>query len=532
MSADFERIYLNESKAHGRFRIAEIGLGWKAAASASMGGSAGIKAQPFLLPQDELSSAQWSRGSRGWELRIQTKNKGVVRLDGFDQEDFNQLKSEFQRVFNIPIDHKEHSLRGWNWGSADLARNEVVFQVNGKPSFEIPYKQISNSNLATKNEVAVELNLVNNIDNIEKTGDELVELRFFIPGSVDAEGNDNNNENNEEEEKSAAQIFYEQLKEKADIGQVSGEAIVSFPDTLFLTPRGRFDIDMYENSFRLRGKTYDHKVQFKQIERIFSLPKPDDIHHLMIIQINPPLRQGQTPYPYLVLQVSKDEEMEVEINMEEDEFKEKYENRLKKNYDSKTHLVLSHVFRGLAERRIIVPGSFTSRHGQCAVSCSLKVNEGYLYFLEKCFLFVTKPTVYIPYSDVSSVSISRAGDSSTSNRTFDLEILLRNSVNSHIFANISKDEQNSIQSFLKEKGIHIKNEEAEQQQRITQALKDELDDEDDEDVVMNSEDEESPDEDFKSGSDSDSDDDSEVSDGSGDSDAEVTDEPPLKKSKV
>lgn len=520
---DFERIYLNQSKANGRFRIAESGLGWKAA---STGGSAN-KTQPFLLPSDELSSAQWSRGSRGWELRIQTKNKGVAKLDGFDQQDFNQLKNELQRLFNIQLDHKEHSLRGWNWGNTDLARNELVFNVSGKPAFEIPYNQINNSNLAAKNEVAIDMNLIN--ENNDTAGDELVEVRFYIPGTVPYEDDDVAEE--DREEKTSAAAFYDQLKEKADIGQVAGEALASFTDILFLTPRGRFDIDLYPSYLRLRGKTYDHKIQYRQVERIFSLPKPDDIHHLMVIHVNPPLRQGQTPYPYLVLQFAKDEELEVEINVSEEEFKEKYEGRLKKRYDQQTHLVLSHVFRGLTERRIIIPGSFTSKHGQAAVSCSLKVNEGYLYLLEKCFLFVTKPTVYVPYNDVQSVYISRAGDSSTSNRTFDLEVTLRSTSASHTFANISKDEQSTLESFLKEKGLRVKNDDIEQQARINAVLANEMDSSDDDVRMGSASDDESPDEDFQGESD---DSDSDLAE-EFDSDAPGSDDeaegPPSKKPK-
>ncbi|KAH3676219.1 hypothetical protein WICPIJ_009179 [Wickerhamomyces pijperi] len=528
---DFEKIYLNQSKVSGRFRLAGSGLGWKAAANA--GGSA-TKAQPFLLSSDELSSAQWSRGSRGWELRIQTKNKGVVRLDGFDQQDFNQLKNELQRSYSIQLDHKEHSLRGWNWGNTDLARNEIIFQVNGKPAFELPYQHIGNSNLANKNEVTVEMNLME--ANQDIAGDELVEVKFYIPGTVG--GETVKNENGEEEvnsEESKASIFYEQLKEKADIGQVTGETIASFTDILFLTPRGRYDIDMFESSLRLRGKTYDHKVQYRQIERIFSLPKPDGMHHLMILQINPPLRQGQTPYGFLVLQLTNDEELEIDINLTEEDFQGKYKDKLNKRYDQQAHTVLSHVFRGLTDRRIIVPGSFSSKSGQAAVSCSLKVNEGYLYLLERNFLFVTKPTVYIPYSEVQQVSISRAGDNIATNRTFDLEIVMKNGTNSVTFANISKDEQSLIESFLKEKGIRVRNLDAEEKARIAAQLRDVADDSDDGDVNMGSADEdESPDEDFNGSEDSDDDVAEEFdSDASmSDDDDDNSNQPPTKKAKI
>lgn len=514
---DFERIYLNSSKAHGRFRLAPTGLGWKPAAVA---GSA-TKQEPYLLPSEELSSATWSRASRGYELRVQTKNRGVLSFDGFDTQDFNTLKNELQRSFNVLLDHREHSMRGWNWGDLDLTRNEVQFHIQGKPAFELPYSNIHNTNMAGKNEVTVEMAPG---DNKQVAGDEVVEMRFYIPG---VEENLDENAEETEEVKTKAAAFHEQLKEKADIGQYSGDAIASFTDVLFLTPRGRFDIDMYASSLRLRGKTYDHKIQFRSIERIFSLPKPDEIQHLMVLQINPPLRQGQTPYPFLVLQIVKDEELELEINLDDEEF-QKYDGRLHKKYDQQTHLVLSHVFRGLTERRIIVPGSFQITKGQAAVACSLKVNEGYLYFLEKCFLFLPKPTVYIPYADVSHVDISRV-ENMSANRTFDLEVNLRSGA-SHKFANVSKEEQSGIIAFLKEKQVRVKSEEAEQKAMLA-ALANESDS-DDGDINMGSADEdESPDEDFQDdGSDDDDADDDDLASDEDMSDADG--EPPAKKAKI
>lgn len=504
VNTDFEKIYLNQSRLNGRMRIADSGLGWKA--SAATGDS--TNNAPFLLPSEDILAAMWSRGSRGYELRVQTKNQGVVLLDGFDAEDFAKMKQELQRNFHLTLEHKEHSLRGWNWGKTDLARNELVFQINNKPDFEVPYSDISNSNLTGKNEVAIEFNLGNE----NKAGDEIVEMRFYIPGVVENETTktvktEDGEEKQEEEteELSAASVFYEQLKDKADIGQVAGEAIVSFSDVLFLTPRGRYDIDMYPTSLRLRGKTYDYKIQYKQIERIFSLPKPDDVHHLVVLQIDPPLRQGQTRYPFLVLQFSREEETELELNLPDDLYEQKYKERLKKTYDSQTHLVMSHCLKGLTERRLIVPSSFQSRFLQAGVACSLKASEGYLYPLDRCFLFVTKPTVYIPYTEVSSVTMSRTSTGVSASRTFDLEVNLRGSNLSHVFANIDKEEQEKIERYCLEKGLRMKNEEKLAKAMLAKAMVgDDDDDDEDADVDMGSAgEEESADDDFGSGSDSD-----------------------------
>lgn len=524
VATDFDRIYLNQSKNNGRMRIADSGLGWK---------GAGANTQPFLLPSEEILTSSWSRLARGYELRVQTKNQGVVMLDGFDQEDFQKLKQELQRNFQLKLDHHEHSLRGWNWGKTDFARNELIFQVNNKPGFEIPYNQMSNANLTGKNEVAVEFNLEQ-----ENVGDELIEMRFYVPGTIENEEvvkAENGEDKTEIEEINAASVFYDEIKSKAEIGQVAGEAIVSFSEVLFLTPRGRYDIDMYPTSLRLRGKTYDYKIQYKQIERVFSLPKPDDTHHLIIIQIDPPLRQGQTRYPFLVMQFLKEEEIEVELNLTQEEYDEKYKDRLQKSYDSSIHLAMAHCFKGLTERRLIVPGSFQSKFLQPGVSCSLKASEGYLYPLDRCFLFVTKPTVYIPFSEISNITMARTGGGVGGSRTFDLEIVLRGG-GSHIFGSIDKDEQETIESYCTSKGLRVKNEEKIAKAMLVKAMN-EADDDDDGDVDMGSageDDDESADDDFNSGSDSDVAEEFDSNASASESEPEdgnVDDRPPTKKAK-
>ena len=527
MSTDFDRIYLNQSKFSGRFRIADSGLGWKPSAA---GGSASHQLRiPFLLPAAELSTIQWSRGSRGYELKIQTKNQGVVQLDGFSVDDFNLLKGDFHSRFNIQVEHKEHSLRGWNWGKTDLARNEMVFALNGKPTFEIPYTRINNTNLTGKNEIGIEFNLQD--ENYQPAGDELVEMRFYVPGVVNTKNEDEEGNPIEEDDeigetgenygvkKSLAEALYEELKEKADIGEMAGDIIVSFQDVFFATPRGRYDVDIYKETIRLRGKTYEYKLQHRQIQKIISLPKADDIHHLIVLAVEPPLRQGQTTYPYLVMQFQNDEETEVQLNIEDEEYESKYKDKLKKEYDAKTHIVMSHVLKGITGCRVIVPGAYKSKYEQCAVSCSFKANEGYLYPLDNAFLFLTKPTLYIPYADVSSVIISRAGQTSSSSRTFDLEVFLRMNRGSTTFGNISKEEQQLLEQFLKSKNLKVKNEEKDAQERLQVALGS---DSENDDINMGSagEDEESPDEDFKIDS---SDEDDEVAE-EFDSDAPLSDE--------
>lgn len=40
---------------------------------------------------------------------------------------------------------------------------------------------------------------------------------------------------------------------------------------------------MFPSFLRLRGKTYDYKVLYSSVTRIFLLPKPDEIHVQLVV---------------------------------------------------------------------------------------------------------------------------------------------------------------------------------------------------------------------------------------------------------
>lgn len=52
--------------------------------------------------------------------------------------------------------------------------------------------------------------------------------------------------------------------------------------------RGRYDIDMFPTFLRLRGKTYDYKILYSSITRLFLL-SPDDLHVEMVVSNTPKL---------------------------------------------------------------------------------------------------------------------------------------------------------------------------------------------------------------------------------------------------
>ena len=82
-----------------------------------------------------------------------------------------------------------------------------------------------------------------------------------------------------------------------------------------------------------------------------------------ISSVDPPIKQGQTRYPFLVLQFDKDEEMSVHLNISEEDLEKEYENKLQAEMSGPTYEVISRVFKSLIKRKITVPGTFMGASG-------------------------------------------------------------------------------------------------------------------------------------------------------------------------
>lgn len=184
-----------------------------------------------------------------------------------------------------------------------LKGSNLAFLVSNKAAFEVPLEKIANSNMAGKNEVSLEFALSQPPPGGKKNrDDELTEIRLFVPNTY-ARDVGEGEKMDVDEEMNAAQVFHDMIKEKAEIGQVTGERIALFADVNVTTPRyalehspvsqlliaaicairGRFDIDMFKDFLRLRGKMYDYKIFYTAITRLFLLPKPDDVHIAFVV---------------------------------------------------------------------------------------------------------------------------------------------------------------------------------------------------------------------------------------------------------
>ncbi|GAW06496.1 SSrecog-domain-containing protein [Lentinula edodes] len=426
MTTQFDGVYHGLSREIGKFRIAASGMAWK-----------GVDTErPVAMSASSIKWAQWLRVARNFQLRIGIKEeKGDFRKETFDG---------FQREVGIGV---------------SLISKDLAFTSSDRTAFELPLQYVANSNITGKTEVSLEFSNPSSTTKSKGAVDEMVEIRFYVPGTQSKlRGADagSGEEDNDDDEVGAAQVFHDMVKEKASLDQVSDDIVLMFEEVLVLTPRGRYDVVMFKDFLRLRGKTYDYKIMFAKIARLFLLPK-DDQHVLFIFGLTEPLRQGQTGYQYLVMQFNREEETTAELNMTDEEIAE-YD-KLHKNYECPTYEVVSSLFRALAQKKIIGSGTFQSRDGHPGIKANLKAVQGDLFMLEKYVFFVSKQPTLIELSDIHQVVFSRVGASmgAAAARTFDLKIVTKSGPE-YTFSSINKEEHEPTESYFKDKKIRIKNE--------------------------------------------------------------------------
>lgn len=289
-----------------------------------------------------------------------------------------------------------------------------------------------------------------------------VSIRFYIPPDPDADPAD-------KEAPTAAEALQTKIMSTANVRKTTGDVIVSFEQQkgTFLTPRGRYAVELYEYFLRLRGQKYDYKIKYDDINRLFLLPKPDEVHMAFVIALDKPIRQGQQRYQYLVLQASKEPD-EVTVNLDEQTLQKEYEGELQPIMRGSLSNLIAKTFKVIARKKVYIPGKFSNASEQACVKCAVRANEGLLYPLEKQFVFIHKPPILIRFNEVESVEFQRYAGGQGSTRNFDLCVNLKPSaglqgtttasaVREYIFSGIDRSDYAGLYNFLSGKKIPIKN---------------------------------------------------------------------------
>jgi structure-specific recognition protein 1 len=78
-----------------------------------------------------------------------------------------------------------------------------------------------------------------------------------------------------------------------------------------------------------------------------------------VLSLDKPVRQGNTSYPHLVMQIKKDTTEQIKVRLTPEQITELYEDKLKPEYDGNLHDIVAKVFKAITKVNIIIPGDFT-----------------------------------------------------------------------------------------------------------------------------------------------------------------------------
>ena len=385
-------------------------------------------------------------------VKLFLSNDKVIRFRGFKNDDYNDLTTYCKSHYNQVVEKEDWSSAGGNWGNLNVSSESLTlasYDDNDTTLLEIPLDQVSQCALPNKNEVELQFHEDDTVAADEET---LAEMRLYVPPNL-------------EDDESAADVLKSEILQKANISHVSGKSIVELDESIgtFLTPRGRYAIEMYKKFMRMHGKTYDYKIMYTNINRCFLLERPDGVSSAFVISLEEPIRQGKQGYPHLVMQLKKTE-TQIDLNITKEDLEAYGTTSLSERMTGLLPQVVATLFKYLVQKKVYTSGKFKTHADERAVKCALKAQEGLLYPLEKSFMFIHKPTNFIRYEEVLYVEFQRySGQTgSSASRNFDLLVKCKglhpgDGHREFLFSAIDRREFPELSQFLSSKKLKVRN---------------------------------------------------------------------------
>ena len=264
-----------------------------------------------IIPKDVISGALWTVFGRSGHLRVLTKPSkqgapklpAAFRFDGFPPGDYEALSEVLNSLYGVTLKRHAMSAAGNSWGNTDISNRHLVFRrckledadeegeefepQDGEEMASLDLGEVSQCVLPGNNRNEIEMQFMES-DTVEPGTDQLVAIRFYVPPDADADPTD-------KDAPTSAEVLQSRIMQIASVKKTSGSIIAEFDENkgTFLTPRGRYSIELYDSFLRMRGAKYDYKIKYDDISRLFLLPKQDDMHMAFVIALDKPIRQGQ-----------------------------------------------------------------------------------------------------------------------------------------------------------------------------------------------------------------------------------------------
>jgi structure-specific recognition protein 1 len=451
----------------GSLKVGESALEWR---------SSGTDKR-VALKGAEVESATWYPQGPFAQVWVQQRAGPLHKLDGFRGKDFDQVASALSAAgVRGGLRKGELATSGGNWVRASVDGSALFLRDDaGKPLSVLPLDAVAQCALPGASKTELEVQLAED-DTVARTDECLIEMRLAYPGGGDDDaGGDDAGASAAAAAASSssaaasgaggggvgtAEALHNAIASKTKLG-AAGAPLVEFSDLNFLTPRGRYSVELYGAFMHLAGAQYEYKIAYRSVARMFYLEVPpaqgmkEVTRVLLVISLDDPVRQGERRFPHLVLNIEN-------VDFSLDHTGIPAEERSKLGLADKTEglmpKVVATVLRALTNKHLLTTGSFRSAKDNMAVKCSVQTSEGYLYPLERSFFFVHKPATYIRYNDIAQIEFSRvgAGASKVRSSTFDMSVKCKKidgaaEQRRYNFVGIDREELPKLLAYLKDK---------------------------------------------------------------------------------
>merc|ERR1711953_1211123 len=239
------------------------------------------------IKKDDITGIELYRSTRAYAMRIYTSNN-IVEINGVLEEMIEEIKKSVSGWYSMSVHVKELEVSETTKGQVTFS-NECLEYRKDKLIFDIPLKEIT-SVFNVKNEVVLGFETHDDTEGV-------CEMRLTVP--------DDN--------------FVESLRLRSEAGL--SKSIFTFSDMTNVSPRGKSNYIFNQNCLRIIGGTFEHKVLYSSIKRIFLFEGEKNAN--VVVEVNPSIKQGFTRYDFVNVMIEKELEEEFTIEVE-DNIKEKF----------------------------------------------------------------------------------------------------------------------------------------------------------------------------------------------------------------
>jgi len=402
-----------------------------------------------IISVGKLKAAHWSSTNATQFLLRLFEGDKTHSFSNIKESDLDALMG-LLKEFKVDIRKIPLCFDAKHWGSMSCEGQEIVFsKENDGIRFTIPHSSVTN--IAPAGKADIQFDFEEPSEHFE--GDYVQEIRFFVP-PLDGM--------NQVEE------LHEEIMQKCD--KRAGQSVADLGDFKFMMPSARYELQIFRDYLRLHGRSFDHNVKFKEIDQVFLVETPRS-EALFVFGLVTPLRQGNTSFNYIVMQIMDGTTININVNLDAEEVTALSLPNSQAVYNPRD--LLGKLVKFFTKKPIAVPcENFASDNKKHCMACTYRQSMGYLWILNKSFLYGARPVVHIPFTHISKIRVTPPPDGG---RCFDLEVKVANG-HSHEFSRIEKEDFQAFMEFAQKAGIQLQREgEIAQEQPI------EEDDEDDDD---------------------------------------------------